>query len=945
MVGAGGMGVVYAAYDPELDRKVALKLLRADATRNRAQARRRFVREAKAMAQLAHPNVITVHDAGTVDDEAFLAMEFVDGKTLAEWLEGDPKPWEELVEVFVQAGRGLAAAHDANIVHRDFKPENVLIRRDGRVLVTDFGLARAADSSADSQSEDDAPDPSAGSAVDLAIPLTRTGAILGTPAYMAPEQRFEQRSGAAADQFSFCVAMWEALYGHRPFAGVTVHEVFDAIVRQEIRDPGPGTGVPGWLRRVLVRGLRAKPQERHASMDELLGELRPPRRTGARIAGLVLVAAVLGGGAVTLAGSDDVNPCTGIGDELDDVWGDAARERVEAALLAVDSTEAHDQWSRLRRILDRYAEDWVDLKRDACVAFNVEHSQDENTHEAVNGCLHERRQELTAAVEVLSNLRHEEIPRALGAINVLEQIWRCEEDQLGATPPVKNEAQFRQHREVWLAVDALWELGRHEEALASAREAVASAHTESTLLYSELTLARLLIDAGDPEGETLIESVFHRGIVRDDFGVVGSATVNWMNALSRDPSRLREAEIIGKTALSMTRAANPGGAIEAGIRLGLARLYGQQGRPREAIEELRPLYERLDPERDPHNLMDITVQLGASYHQLGDQAEAFRIQLESLKLAEELHGPASRQAVVRLANLAEVEAARGRLLESLRYATRAMEAAVRLEDAGLRVLSNAVLRTGASHLALGQIDEALPLIRWGLGLRVHLEGPQSSGTAEAAGVHAVALAELGQRAAALGELERVLAIQRRALVPGDRRLTIVLNNAGSEAFALRELDKARRYHTEALAMRIEHEASATDIAVSVSNIADVDLAEGKIDEAIAGYEAAIERWKDSSAAGSAYPSWSWMGLGSAKAKAGALTEARDALQRALELREGGVVADVELGKTRFELAKVEAALGNAGRARELADLALEAFEGEAQAAEVEAWIAVELPPP
>lgn len=944
MVGAGGMGVVYAAYDPELDRKVALKLLRADVTRNRAQARRRFVREAKAMAQLAHPNVITVHDAGTADDEAFLTMEFVDGKTLAEWLEGSPRTTEEVIDVFLQAGRGLAAAHDANIVHRDFKPENVLIRRDGRVLVTDFGLARAADTTADSLSEDDAAEAPTGSARDLAIPLTRTGAILGTPAYMAPEQRFGLAAGAAADQFSFCVAMYEALYGHRPFAGITVHEVFDAIVRQEFREPAPGTRVPGRLRRVLLRGLRAKPEERHASMHELLSELRPPRRTGARIAALVVAAAVVGGVAATLAATDDEYPCMGIEDALDDVWNDATQGRVKAALVASGSTEANDMWNRIRNYFDGYARDWTEMQRQACVAFHIEHSQDETTYDATMRCLDERRVELRTSAEVLGELEPEDLPRALGALSIIHPLARCEPGDQDSAPLVAD-AAFLEQREALLSVDALWELGRRDAALARAREAVASAPTEASRLYADLTLARVLIDMGKAEGATLMESVFHRGIESRDFGVVSPAAVYWMDALSRDPSRLREAEIVGTTALSITRSLNPDGAVEAGIHLGLSRLYSHQGRPRDAIDELLPLYEALDPEDDPYTMLDVTMQLGVGYHKLGDQERASELQRQSLDLANRLHGETSRHAVVRLTNLAEIESSRGRLAESLRYAKQATEAALDLGDSGLFVIGNAVLRTGASHLAMGELDEALPLIRWALGLRVNLTGPESYPSAEAAGVHAVALSELGDRVAALRELERVLAIQRKLLPPGDRMLTITLNNAGSEALSLGDHDKARRYHREALEMRLEHDAPDADVAITLNNLADVELAEGHLQAAVAGYESALARWKQSSAAGSAYPSWTWHGMGMAKAKQGDLDGARVALENALDGRKAGAVSRDLLGQTRYELAKVEAAAGNEGRARALADLARDDLEGEDEAAEVAAWIEAGLPPP
>src|SRR5258707_610263 len=243
------MGVVYAAYDPELDRKVAVKLLRAEAdTKSNARAAQaRLLREAQAMARLSHPNVISVHDVGALGTQVFIAMEFVEGKTLTRWLKEKPLTPREIVQTFLQAGKGLAAAHAAGLVHRDFKPDNVLIGNDGRIKVLDFGLARAVEDVVG-----DAPTlPPQVVASGLSTPrqlearLTRSGAFLGTPAYMAPEQLLGKTIDARADQFSFCVALYEALYGERPFAANSIEEVASAVVESKIRPPPSSARVRG----------------------------------------------------------------------------------------------------------------------------------------------------------------------------------------------------------------------------------------------------------------------------------------------------------------------------------------------------------------------------------------------------------------------------------------------------------------------------------------------------------------------------------------------------------------------------------------------------------------------------------------------------------------------------------------------------------------------------
>src|SRR5688572_6479502 len=290
-IGAGQMGVVHAAYDPELDRKVAIKVLRD--WQQGERARSRLLREAQALARLSHPNVITIYDVGTHDDRVFVAMELVTGKTLRQWMQS-PRPWREVVAVFIGAGRGLAAAHAAQLVHRDFKPDNVMVAEDARggplnVRVMDFGLARPTASTRSSNSD----------SVDVAaIPvadLTLDGAVLGTPAYMAPEQ-YERGADARSDQFSLCVALFEALYGRRPFEGDTMAAIAFEVAQGRIQPVPPGRRVPAWVHRIVTRGLAADPDARHPSVADLVDALeRDPSARRRRIAlGGLVIGAVAG---------------------------------------------------------------------------------------------------------------------------------------------------------------------------------------------------------------------------------------------------------------------------------------------------------------------------------------------------------------------------------------------------------------------------------------------------------------------------------------------------------------------------------------------------------------------------------------------------------------------------------------------------------------------------
>lgn len=286
-LGAGAMGVVYLARDPDLDRLVAIKRLRpggsaevsAETGDAGAEPRTdpgllRLAGEAKAMAKLSHPNVATVYEVARADDAMFVAMEYVEGETLRAWHHGEPRSWQETVRMHVQAGRGLAAAHRAGVVHRDYKPDNVLVGSDGRPRVVDFGLARAG--TQDSEARVGAVDPVGDtmladpSARADAVAVTRTGWLLGTPAYMAPEQLRGARADARADQFAFCVTLFEGLFGVRPFQGSTVEALARNVIAGELRDVDRPLGLPPSLFQVLRRGLEREASARHASMDELI---------------------------------------------------------------------------------------------------------------------------------------------------------------------------------------------------------------------------------------------------------------------------------------------------------------------------------------------------------------------------------------------------------------------------------------------------------------------------------------------------------------------------------------------------------------------------------------------------------------------------------------------------------------------------------------------------
>ena len=266
VLGEGGMGTVYVARDATLGREVAIKVHHA------AGGAHRLRREAVAMARLAHPNVVTVFEVGDLAGRPFVVMEYVTGTTLRAWLAAEPRSVREILAMVLAAGEGLAAAHDAGLVHRDVKPENVLIGADGRARVGDFGLARELDSLDEPRAPVDA------SVENLMTPVTQTGAVLGTPAYMSPEQFAGAPVDARADQFAFCVTAWEALWRERPFAGASYAQLHAAIALGTRRPPPSTPKVPGRVRLALERGLSVDPANRFPTMHVLLDAMRPATR-------------------------------------------------------------------------------------------------------------------------------------------------------------------------------------------------------------------------------------------------------------------------------------------------------------------------------------------------------------------------------------------------------------------------------------------------------------------------------------------------------------------------------------------------------------------------------------------------------------------------------------------------------------------------------------------
>ncbi|MEM9460456.1 MAG: serine/threonine-protein kinase [Myxococcota bacterium] len=604
-LGRGGMGVVYRAYDPELDRPVAIKLLRADVHGLGGQdAQARLLREAQAMARLSDPNVIVVHEVGTMGDRVFVAMEYVDGPTLRTWLQ-TPRPRSEILRVFVAAGDGLAAAHRAGLVHRDFKPDNVLIDPEGRVRVLDFGLAR---SLGDAPNEATIPAPERPELDSLHTPLTRTGAVMGTPAYMSPEQMLGHPADARSDQFSFCVALWEGLCGVRPFAGTTMAALSMNVVRGRLRDPPANVRVPGRLWAAIRRGLSVDPDARYARMEDLLEPLRAPPARGWRRGLLVLtVGAVASLATLAVRGTDASEACAGLEDRLVGLWDESRRTEVTAAIEGTGRSFAPPVARTTVAMLDDYAARWLDLAEEACGAALVAQEPDEADRR--RDCLEQRRVELGALVDALSEADEGMVHAAVNATADLTPPGACSDPRRLAELRVEEDPAVREHlaqaRAQLARAKAKGALGRYDEAIDAASAVIEQAQgRESSALEAmgQMIRGTYRERAGDSAGaEQDLRRAVELAQAGGDPSTRAQAMVRLVWVVGHDRSRYPQARALGIQAGAVLELIGAPPLLHADLDNNLGTICRVAGALDEALEHhQRALQRRREVLGDDH---------------------------------------------------------------------------------------------------------------------------------------------------------------------------------------------------------------------------------------------------------------------------------------------------------------------------------------------------------
>jgi tetratricopeptide (TPR) repeat protein len=909
-IGEGGMGVVYAAFDPELERRIALKVLRRELTRDPAAVaavRGRLVREAQAMARLSHPNVIAVYDVGTHDGEVFLAMELVDGGTLRAFIDverarGSLDP-ARVLELFVRAGEGLAAAHEKGIVHRDFKPDNVLLGKDGRVRVSDFGLAREA--LATHRGGDDAEDPWS--------TITRSGLRVGTPAYMAPEQHDGAATDPRTDQFAFAVGLYEALFGGRPFQAKSVRELAERVRRGEIRKPPKVAGVTVAVERAILRALAPNPSARHPSMVELLSLLRPPaprwRPAAIAVAAIAALSIAVAVGSRP-APAAPASPCASAARASNGGWSGATREKARAAFAAVNRPFAARAFEEADRELSRYEAELASARVEACTATRVRGEESEALLDLTSACLDRKALALDALGDVLASADDELVARAPEAARSLPSLHGCARSRLaGRTAPVSGAAaaSVTDVERALGEAQALIYAGRYPAALAAAERAAGGAEAEGGYLRAEvlMTLGRAeeLCDHDDDAERTLREAAWAGEAAHaDDVVAAARAYLAYLSGYQRDD---------GGNAEDLAREADAAIARLGGDDVLEADLWHTRGATAFKVH------------RDDEAIEDFDRALAIADRGMKDRVYVRATLLDS-----------------KAAALAD----RGDLGASLALSRSVVEAYEKLEGPDHPDVGRALDSVGQSLWALGRADEGLVAMRRTLAIR---EAAFQPGTPQVAMAHsnvAELLRSAGRPDEALLEVDEALTDAGADSVEPTANIGLIRAVRGSVLFDLGRLDEAdaelRLALTVITAALGEDDSQA---ALCHNELGRALLAKKRIGEARVEFQKAFDIERAVRTSGHVNLAYGLHGLGACALAERAPARALAPLEQALALRESREGDPLELAETRFALARaIWDAGGDRSRAVALAAAAAEALAtrgpaGAALARDIEAW--------
>lgn len=829
-LGAGGSGVVLAAYDPDLDRRVAIKLLRAQSS---VEASGRLLREAQALARLSHPNVVQIYDAGIHDDQVFLAMELVAGRNLRCWLDESPRSWRTILRTFVEAGRGLAAAHRAGLIHRDFKPENVILGEDGRARVADFGHARQSAVVAESTTAAAA---IAVRADTFAVPLTLSGAILGTPAYMSPEQFEGIRADARSDIFSFCLALHEALYGRRPFVGADLQALLAAMRSAQISEPPPSSPVPRRIFALLRRGLAYSPAARPEDMEALLADLSddPGARRGRWALAAGLVIATSAATRVLTASpevepvpcTDDLNadPCLAVDAELIDLWDEPTRRRAEANLLGSGLSNAAEVWQHLAPRIDDAVASWRLARQQTCRALHARGpAPPPFGDEADDGGLGHVTDDTLRLRELCLLRRRAELEGITGLLR------ESDHDMLLATIPALDQ------RTPLTACDDPESLRRELASIVTSDELL----TRESLLHQLLTL---LPRAQNDAAGTLLPQILHLTTVvaaRDDPGLHAHA-LHLRGVAERSLGRYDAAAASLTSAVHEALAARHD-RLHAELAVLLVRIHAIERTDPDRAEAWAEHADAAvraiggDPILGPR-LLDLR---GAIAHFREDYVTSERFHSEAIAR----RGPNSQLSIDNASSHQQFGVSlllrRQHVAAELHF-TEALNLYRAIFGPHHRHVAATLAGIGLAHTHAGRLEQGVALLRDALALNERIHGRDHIALLTILNDLGAALGELGRNAEARAYYQRALSLGERHFGADHPRLWFMFHNLAYEALAMGDHAECIRLSTRAIDLQRRLQGDDHPrLAASMDLLARAQLGAGHREEAAATVERAL----------------------------------------------------------------------------------------------------------
>ena len=813
VLGEGGMGVVYSAYDPHLDRKVAIKLLRTAPELDGIDARSRLLREAQAMAKINQVNVIKVHEAGTFNDQVYVAMEFADGGTVRDWLK-TPRSRREILDVFVAAGRGLAAAHAVGLVHRDFKPDNVLLGKDGSVRVTDFGLVAATtpeDAAAPPPTQrpiSDVSDISLSDSTPLSQNLTRTGAIMGTPTYMAPEQFNGVLATARTDQFAFGIALYEAVYGVRPFAGTSYAELAANVTQGELVPPPRATKVPSWIRRVLVRALARDQADRYPSMIELLAALeRDPARPRRRVLAALGVGAIVAGVAWFAIHPASGNECDAGDGRVAKAWNPERRSAMKTAFDSSGRPHAAGSFDKASMMLDAWSHDWTLGYVDACKATRVRGDQSEHLLDLRMQCLTRRLEDASSTIELLTAGGGDAIDHALSAVMALPSIETCAHPAalLVEVAPPDNAMIAAQVTGVRARLDearAQQRLARYAKGLVLAQAALVTARATAyapAIAEALQLVGTLQIDLGQPASVESLRESTHVAAAAGDSATLLVSTTWLIYALTTQAARYEVAEELAGFADAEARHLHPVPEIAVRLDDAIGLLLATRGHAREA--QVR--YE------------------------------------QALAQAEKAFGPDHPAVIATLNQLGNLEKSQGRFEDARKVLERVVASRERVFGKDHPDLAGALNNLANVYRVEGKYPDAKRLYDRALAIRSAALGPDHPDVGTSYNNLGTFFADQEDHKAALVSYQKARAIWEKVYGPDSVELAGVYSNIGSELNNLGDSAGARKSYERAIALYEKaHGPDFPDAAAPISNLGLIVEADGHFAEALADFQRA-----------------------------------------------------------------------------------------------------------